>query len=238
MFTGLVEEVGTVSRLERRGPAAVITVTCRLGEAEPLVLGESIAVAGACLTVTSMATGSFTADVSAETLAKTTLGRLTIPARVNLERASKLGARMGGHVVLGHVDGVGRVVDVASSGDARRVTFEAERALARYLAPKGSVCIEGVSLTVNEVTDSADAVRFTVMLVPHTLAATTLPSLTKGSWVNLEMDVLARYVERHLGLLAQGREKEDDRDHSAPDDRLLETLRRAAYPRGLQRALS
>ena len=202
MFTGLVEEVGTVSRLERRGPAAVITVTCRLGEAEPLVLGESIAVAGACLTVTSMATGSFTADVSAETLAKTTLG---------------------------HVDGVGRVVDVASSGDARRVTFEAERALARYLAPKGSVCIEGVSLTVNEVTDSADAVRFTVMLVPHTLAATTLPSLTKGSWVNLEMDVLARYVERHLGLLAQGREKEDDRDHSASDERLLETLRRAGY---------
>ncbi len=229
MFTGLVEEVGTVTRLDRRGPAATITVACRLGEAEPLVLGESIAVAGACLTVTSMAQGSFTADVSAETLDKTTLGKLAIPAKVNLERASKLGARMGGHVVLGHVDGVGRVVDVTPSGDARRVTFEAGRELARYLAPKGSVCIEGVSLTVNEVTDSAQAVQFTVMLVPHTLSATTLPSLTKGSWVNLEMDVLARYVERHLGLLAHGRGKEDDRDHSASDERLLETLRRAGY---------
>jgi riboflavin synthase len=232
MFTGLVEEVGTLSRLDRRGPAAQVTIQCRLGQTEPLVLGESIAVAGACLTVTQILPNGFTADLSAETLDKTTLGKLVVPARVNLERASKLGARMGGHVVLGHVDGVGRVVEVAPSGDARRVTFEADRDLARYIAPKGSICIEGVSLTVNDVTDTADAVRFSVMLVPHTLAATTLPSLAKGSHVNLEMDVLARYVERHLGLLQSrtaGGEKEADRDDSAADQRLLETLRRAGY---------
>lgn len=237
MFTGLVEEVGTLLRLDRRGPAAQVTIQCRLGQDEPLVLGESIAVAGACLTVTRILSDGFTADLSAETLEKTTLGKLAAPAKVNLERASKLGARMGGHVVLGHVDGVGKVVDVTPSGDARRVTFEAERGLARYIAPKGSICVEGVSLTVNDVSDSEDAVRFSVMLVPHTLAATTLPSLAKGSYVNLEMDVLARYVERHLGLLASstaGREKEANRDddaasQSAADERLLATLRRAGY---------
>ncbi len=227
MFTGIVVDVGTLARLERRGPAALATVRCKLGHTEPFVLGESIAVAGVCLTVTSGTSDAFTADISAETLDKTTLGGLAPGAKVNLERATALGERMGGHVVLGHVDGVGKVVEVAPSGDARRVTFEADRALAPYLAKKGSVCVDGVSLTINEVTDGEGWVRFSVMLVPHTLSATTLPSLANDSRVNLEMDVLARYVERQLGLSSR-KAAGDARDDDA-DERLLKKLRGAGY---------
>jgi riboflavin synthase len=233
MFTGLVVEVGALARLERRGPAALATVQCRLGETEPLELGESISVAGVCLTVTRILPNGFTADVSSETLDKTTLGKLAVPARVNLERATPLGGRMGGHVVLGHVDGIGRVVAVEPSGDARRVTFETERGLAPYLAQKGSVAVDGVSLTVNEVADQPSTVRFGVMLVPHTLGATTLPALAIGSHVNLEMDVLARYVERQLGLrgASVGGEARDDAaaHQSSADERLLEKLRGGGY---------
>ncbi len=228
MFTGLVEEVGTLARLDRLGPSALVTIQCKLGAASPLALGESVSVAGVCLTVTRATGDGFTADVSAETLAKTTLGQLGLPSKVNLERAMVLGGRMGGHVVLGHVDGAGRVVDVTAAGEARRVTFETGRDLARYLAQKGAICVDGVSLTVNGVTDTDGAVRFDVMLVPHTLAMTTLPSLTKGSLVNLEIDIFARYVERHLGLLGREPKATDrDRDSSDADQRLLETLRRA-----------
>jgi riboflavin synthase len=208
-------------------------VQCRLGETEPLELGESISVAGVCLTVTRILPNGFTADVSSETLDKTTLGKLAVPARVNLERATPLGGRMGGHVVLGHVDGIGRVVAVEPSGDARRVTFETERGLAPYLAQKGSVAVDGVSLTVNEVADQPSTVRFGVMLVPHTLGATTLPALAIGSHVNLEMDVLARYVERQLGLrgASVGGEARDDAaaHQSSADERLLEKLRGGGY---------
>lgn len=177
-----------------------------------LVLGESIAVNGACLTVVADHGGTFEADVSAETLAKTTLGELLPGAEVNLERSLKVGDRLGGHLVAGHVDGVARVLDITASGDARQIAFEAPEALAPFIAAKGSVAIDGVSLTVNGV----EGRRFEVMLIPHTLAVTNLKHLGPGSRVNLEVDLVARYVVRYLTAT---------RGSSAPDPD--ESLRRA-----------
>jgi riboflavin synthase len=225
VFTGLVEAVGTLARLDRRGTSALAVVEGPFDPADPLVLGESVSVSGVCLTVARVVPCGFEADVSQETLAKTSLGRLAVPARVNLERATKLGGRMGGHLVLGHVDATGTVTEVAPSGEATRMELEAPAELARLVAPKGSIAVDGTSLTVNSVRDLAGgAVRFTVMLVPHTLGATTLSDLRPSSTVNLEVDVFARYVERQLTLLGKGHEHDD-----ASDDRLLEKLRRAGY---------
>lgn len=215
MFTGLVEDVGVVRSISPQGPSARLVIATKLG---PLALGESIAVNGACLTVarTEAAGAGFTfdADCSAETLAKTTLGRLADGARVHLERALQLGARLGGHIVAGHVDGVGHVVEAVAVGDARRVTFAMPGELSRFVAEKGSIAIDGVSLTVNVV--SGD--RFEVMLVPHTLGATHLAALAPGDPVNLEADVLARYVVRAL-----------DKNGGDADARLLSALSRNGY---------
>jgi riboflavin synthase len=227
MFTGLVEEVGSLRERVARGPSARVRVACGLGAHEPLVLGESIAVNGACLTVATVTSSGFEADVSSETLAKTNLGALALPAAVHLERASKLGARMGGHVVLGHVDAVASVVEIVPSGEARSVTFSAPAELAPYLAPKGSVALDGASLTLNHVEDAPSAVRFSVMLIPHTLAGTTFESLRAGARVNVEVDVLARYVERQLGW-SQRAAKSPVAPESR-DVRLLEALRKGGY---------
>ena len=191
MFTGLVECTGRVLRRVSRGPSERIVLASPLSE---LVLGESIAVNGACLTVVADHGGTFEADVSAETLEKTTLGELEPGAEVNLERSLKVGDRLGGHLVAGHVDGVARLVDVTASGDARRLSFEAPELLAPFIASKGSVALNGVSLTVNDVSGR----RFGVMIIPHTLAMTNLKHLQPGSRVNLEIDLVARYVVRYL----------------------------------------
>jgi riboflavin synthase len=191
MFTGLVECTGRVVRRFSRGPSERIVLASPLTE---LVLGESIAVNGACLTVVTDHGGTFEADVSAETLEKTTLGELESGAEVNLERSLEIGARLGGHLVAGHVDGVARLVDVTASGDARRLSFEAPELLAPFIASKGSVAVNGVSLTVNDVSGR----RFGVMIIPHTLAVTNLKDLRPGSRVNLEIDLVARYVVRYL----------------------------------------
>lgn len=197
MFTGIVQAVGTVLALTPRGGDVELLVdTAGLGLADAS-LGDSIAVGGACLTATRIEGTRFAADVSNETLAKTTLGRLRNGSRVNLEKALKAGQALGGHYVTGHVDGVGRVVAAHDDGRSWRVTFEVPADLARYVAPKGSVTIEGVSLTVNEVEGS----RFGVNLIPHTRDVTTLGTLQPGDPVNLEIDIIARYVER---LLAAG----------------------------------
>lgn len=194
MFTGIVQAVGTVVALTPSGGDVELVVdTGELGLADAAV-GDSIAVAGACLTATRLDGSRFAADVSNETLAKTTLGRLRTGSAVNLEKALKAGQALGGHYVTGHVDGVGRVVETHDDGRSWRVTFELAPELARYVAPKGSVTIEGVSLTVNEV----DGVRFGVNLIPHTREVTTLGALTPGSPVNVEVDIIARYVERLL----------------------------------------
>jgi riboflavin synthase len=193
MFTGLIEDVGTLLELRRGGESAGVTVATALPLAE-VRLGESIAVNGVCLTVTGCGAGSFTADVSPETMLRTTFATLARGARVNLERALRLADRLGGHLVTGHVDGLARVVDHSRQGNAWRLACQLEPALMRLLVAKGSVAIDGISLTVNEI--AAD--RFTVMIIPHTLAQTNLAGRVVGDQVNIETDLIGKYVARLL----------------------------------------
>jgi riboflavin synthase len=192
MFTGLVEELGTLTRLTRKGLDAELEVRCAFRD---YVLGESIAVNGVCLSVTRWGQDWFAVDASAETLAKTSLSEVGVGGRVHLERALSYGARVGGHLVTGHVDGVGHVVSRDPLGEAVKMVFEAPAELAPLLAPKGSVAIDGTSLTVN----GASGLRFDVVLVPITQGKTLLAERKPGAKVNLEVDVLAKYVARLLG---------------------------------------
>jgi len=192
MFTGLIEQVGTIDRLERRDDGLTIRIACAL---YPYRLGESIAVNGTCLTVKSFDEGQFEADASLETIDKTNLGSLEEGDRIHLERALALGDRLGGHLVTGHVDGVGTLCSRAPEGDYVRASFEVPTRLAPFLAPKGSITVNGVSLTVNTVTGR----RFDVMLVPYTLEETTFGEMANGAEVNLEVDILAKYVASLMG---------------------------------------
>ena len=195
MFTGIVQSVGSVEVAEPRGGDLRLVIAAPGIEPARMQLGDSVAVAGVCLTVAERRDGGFCADVSRETLSLTTVGSWRAGQRVNLEPALRMGDALGGHLVSGHVDGVGEVL--ARSGDARslRLTLAVPAPLARYLARKGSIAVDGTSLTVNE----ADGVQFGVNLVPHTVGATTLGSLAPGAGVNIEVDLMARYAE---GLLA------------------------------------
>lgn len=199
MFTGIIEAVGTLAGVVRRGGDAHIRVDVAGLDLGDVQIGDSIAVNGVCLTVTALESGVFDADLSAETLARTTFADRHAGDEVNLEKALSVGQRLGGHLVSGHVDGVGQVRARESDGSSTVLTFEAPRALSRYIAQKGSICIDGVSLTVNRV----DGARFSVSLIPHTLEQTTLDALRVGARVNLEVDLIARYLER---LLADGRD--------------------------------
>jgi riboflavin synthase len=196
MFTGLVQEVGEIRALEPRngagGADARLLVGFRSIERPRLALGASICVDGVCLTVAQLDADSFAADVSGETLRVTTLGDKRAGSRVNLEPSLRAGDSLGGHWVSGHVDGVAEVVATERDARSLQVSIEAPRPLARYIARKGSVTLDGVSLTVNDVVDA----RFSINLIPHTLEVTTLGALVKGSRLNLEIDLLARYVER------------------------------------------
>lgn len=191
MFTGLVETTGTVSGRVARGPGQRLRIKTELA---PLVLGESIAVNGVCLTVQELTSDGFVADVSLETHERTTLGRVGLSSRVNLERSLRVGDRLGGHLVSGHVDGLARVVATEPAGDAQRVHLTAPAELLAYIAPKGSVTLDGVSLTVNAVRAS----EFEIMLVPHTQTVTTLGQLRASLELNLEVDLIARYVVHYL----------------------------------------
>lgn len=194
MFTGLIEGVGVLAaRDDRQGDARIRVHVGTLPFADPAP-GESIAVNGACMTVVEFDADSFAFDASNESLALTTLGRLPIGTAVNLERALRADARLGGHLVSGHVDGVGQVLGIEADARAQRWRFQAPQALMKYLARKGSVCVDGVSLTVNAV----EADTFDVALVPHTVAHTAFASTRVGDAVNLEIDLVARYVERLL----------------------------------------
>ncbi|HEY1957071.1 MAG TPA: riboflavin synthase [Polyangiaceae bacterium] len=193
MFTGLVEAVGTLGARSARGPGARLLVRCEL---ERLELGESIAVNGCCLTVDALAPGGFEADASAETLAKTTLGGLPIGARLNLERALTLQKRLGGHLVSGHVDGVGDLVSREPMGAAERIVFRAPTELMRFIAPKGSIAVDGTSLTVNEVSGET----FSVAIIPRTNKETRMADVDPGGAVNLEIDLVARYVQRLISV--------------------------------------
>jgi riboflavin synthase len=195
MFTGIIEAVGTIRTLEPRGGDVRLSVDGGALDLAGTVIGDSIAVNGCCLTVVAREGAGFVADVSRESLGLTTLGSLERNSAVNLERALTLSKPLGGHLVTGHVDGVGQVESRVDDGRSVRFRVRAPDALARYIARKGSICVDGVSLTVNEV----DGAVFGVNIVPHTLQATVFGAYTQGSRVNLEVDIVARYLERLVG---------------------------------------
>jgi len=204
MFTGIVTAVGTVRSVEQRGDLRV-TMACPYDPAQ-IAIGASIACSGVCLTVVDrggeVGDAWFAVDVSAESVARTA-PNWREGAKLNLEQALKLGDELGGHIVTGHVDGVGEVLGLCPSGDSVRVGISAPRELAPYLAAKGSITVDGVSLTVNEVSDQSDgSCHFALNIIPHTSEVTTLGALEQGSKVNLEIDVLARYLKRMETLRA------------------------------------
>ncbi len=200
MFTGIVQAIGRIERVERRERGVQVRVQAAPIDAASLKIGDSIAVNGCCLTVTAIDVASFQADLSEETLAKT--ANLDRCGPVNLELAMALGDRIGGHLVSGHIDAVGTVVGVAKVGDSRELRVRAPRSLAPCLAFKGSLAVDGVSLTINRVEDSEQACEVAINLIPHTLAATALGQVSVGQLVNLEVDPLARYAERMVSLMS------------------------------------
>lgn len=195
MFTGLVEDIGTVVRAERTGDALVLTVQPSTLPVAELAIGESVSHDGVCLTVTGKTAQAYTVLAGAETLARTTLGDVTKGSELNLERALRVGDRLGGHMVAGHVDGVGAVTGRRDDGANIVYTFTAAAELLRYVVAKGSIAVDGISLTVNRV----DRAGFDVAIIPHTADKTTLVEKHPGARVNLEVDVIGKYVEKLLG---------------------------------------
>ena len=190
MFTGIITDIGRIERLEHRGDLRARIATAY--DTATIDIGASIACNGVCLTAVALGAGWFDVDISAESVSKTNIGDWTEGKRINLERALKVGDELGGHIVSGHVDGVAEIVAARDEGDSLRLTFRAPEALARFIAPKGSVALNGTSLTVNEV----DGFDFGVNLIPHTREVTTWGEAAVGDRVNLEIDTLARYVAR------------------------------------------
>ena len=194
MFTGIITDIGTIERVAPRGDRRVVIRTAY--DMASVDFGASIACSGVCLTVVEKGPGWFAVDVSAESQRRTAQGQWREGRRLNLERAMKLGDELGGHIVTGHVDGLGEVARVTPEGDSWEVAFRLPADLAPYVAAKGSVTVDGVSLTVNRVTDGPEGTEFTVNIIPHTQAVTTLGTLAAGDAVNIEIDVLARYLFR------------------------------------------
>ena len=194
MFTGIIEAVGTIQAIEAKGADCRMQIGTGKLDLADVALGDSIAVSGVCLTAVALGEQSFWADVSGETLSRTAIGALQAGDEVNLEKALTPTTRLGGHLVSGHVDGVGEIVDRYDDGRSVRLSIEAPKELAKYIATKGSICVDGVSLTVNTV----DGARFSLNIVPHTLEETTIRHYRNGTKVNLEVDLIARYLERLL----------------------------------------
>ncbi|MEM5427335.1 riboflavin synthase [Cupriavidus oxalaticus] len=206
MFTGIVAAVGRIETVTPLGAAdAGVRLHIAAGglDLSDVIIGDSIAIQGACMTVIAMGADSFDVEVSRESLDKTV--GLEHAGRVNLEKALRLADRLGGHLVSGHVDGLGEVLHFAPVGESHELRIRAPRELARYLAYKGSVVVNGVSLTVNRVSDEADGCVFSINLIPHTVEVTTLQELKPGARVNLEIDLIARYVERMLSAADAGK---------------------------------
>jgi riboflavin synthase len=201
MFTGIVMAMGSVRRLTQRGEDALLEIGTSL-KLDDVRIGDSISVSGACLTVTSLKNDGFTADVSAETLFRTTLNTAKAGDQVNLEKALRVGDRLGGHIVLGHVDGVGRIVEKTVRSRSIIFGFEIAPELCRYVVAKGSIAVDGISLTVN----LCEKDRFYVTIIPHTAAGTTLGAKKASDIVNIETDILARHLEK---LMPGGKEKDD-----------------------------
>ena len=197
MFTGIVSDIGTIERVQSEGDTRVRIATSY--DPDTIDLGASIACSGVCLTVIDKGTADthwFDVQVSGETIARTARDQWFEGRRLNLERAMKLGDELGGHIVTGHVDGIAEVIGICPEGESHRIGFAVPAALAPFIAPKGSITIDGVSLTVNTVEDQGDTTHFSVNLIPHTQAVTTLGALAQGQMVNIEIDVLARYLQR------------------------------------------
>ncbi len=194
MFTGIITDVGTIAEVEQRGDLR-LTVQCSYDMAG-VDLGASIACSGVCFTVVDKGEDWFAVDVSAESVARTAQGQWNVGAKLNLERSLKLGDEMGGHIVTGHIDGIGEIVSADPVGDSIEIVIRAPDELAKYIAPKGSITLNGVSLTVNEVRDEESGCLFTINLIPHTAEVTTFASVAAGQPVNIEIDILARYLVR------------------------------------------
>jgi riboflavin synthase len=204
MFTGIITDVGEITRVDTRGDTRVVVSTSY--ETIDIDLGASVACSGVCLTVVDKGPDWLAFDVSGETMTRTQQGQWMVGRRLNLERAMKLGDELGGHIVTGHVDGIAEVIGICPEGDSKRVGFRVASDLAPFLAAKGSVTVDGVSLTVNEVSDADDgSTHFAVNIIPHTQAVTTLSDLAPGSAVNIEIDVLARYLQRMEHYRAKAR---------------------------------
>ena len=202
MFTGIITDIGTVTSVEQRGDLRMV-ISCTY-DMDSVAIGASIACSGICLTVVDKGEGWFAIDASAETVSRTASGLWQSGARLNLERALKVGDELGGHIVTGHVDGVGHIIASDPVGDSWKVVVSAPAALAPYIAAKGSITVDGISLTVNEITDQSDqTAQFTLNIIPHTAEMTTLDSLFVGREVNLEIDVLARFLKRMEDLRAR-----------------------------------
>ncbi|MEX0964096.1 MAG: riboflavin synthase [Pseudohongiellaceae bacterium] len=206
MFTGIIEAIGSVAKLEQLGSNWRLAIDSGKLDLGDVALGDSIAVNGCCLTVVELQGQLFSADVSNESMRCTALGEFKSGTRVNLEKAMLASGRLGGHIVSGHVDGVGTLVALAEDGNSVKLNFDAPAEIARYIAAKGSICIDGTSLTVNTVNGNA----FSVNVIPHTQAATIIGDYRTGTNVNLEVDLVARYLERLLQGSAAG-EKNIDR---------------------------
>jgi len=201
MFTGIVTDVGTVRSAEQRGDLRLVIGTGY--DLDTVDLGASISCSGVCLTVVDKGDDWFAVDVSGETISKTAAGRWREGAKLNLERALRLGDELGGHIVTGHVDAVASVIGTCPEGDSTRVGISVPKALAPMIAPKGSITLDGVSLTVNDVHDAGDgSTHFSVNIIPHTAHHTTLGDLAQGQQLNVEIDVLARYIDRMLAARA------------------------------------
>lgn len=197
MFTGIITDIGTVRSAEQRGDLRLV-IECGYDMAG-VDLGASIACSGACLTVVDKGEDWFAVDLSAETVSKTAPGLWQEGARLNLERALRLGDELGGHLVTGHVDGLAQVIGMCPEGDSIRIGLAVPATLGPMLAPKGSVTLDGVSLTVNDVRDEGEQTHFSVNIIPHTSAHTTFAGIQTGSMLNVEIDVLARYLQRMVG---------------------------------------
>ncbi len=199
MFTGIITDIGTIRQAEQRGDLRLVIGSAY--DMASVAIGASIACSGACLTVVEKGADWFAVDLSAETIARTAPGLWAQGGRLNLERALKVGDELGGHIVTGHVDGVGHLVSATPQGDSIRLVIAAPAALAAALAAKGSITLDGISLTVNSVEDQPDgSVHFGLNIIPHTAAETTLDALPQGRAFNLEIDVLARYLDRMMSV--------------------------------------
>jgi len=201
MFTGIVTDVGTVRKAEQRGDLRLVIATGY--DTATIDLGASIACSGVCLTVVDKGEDWFAVDLSAETVSRTAAGLWREGAKLNLERSLRMGDELGGHIVTGHVDAVGNVVEAAPEGDSVRIVVEVSKNLAPMIAQKGSIALDGVSLTVNTVEDAPESARFSINLIPHTAKETTFGQIAAGRQLNVEVDVLARYIDRMLAARAQ-----------------------------------